>query len=261
MDKKDLSQKIFDDIKKKEIQPKPKWQFTAKNILFAAGLALFLAFGSLAFSIMLFLLINNDWDLRHMVAPGILAFLFSTFPYIWIILFIIFLLISYVIFRKIRGSYRLKISLVFLLGIIAVLVIGSILYKAGLAKSLDLTFRKNVPQYQNIIEHRNNIWLKPEQGILVGKVIEIKKDQQIIIIDPRGNKWKVGISNVSDLEKNIISEGWPIKIVGEIVAAEYFEASRIRNAPKGFYLKKMNIEVPLGNDQYLERNIYQMRII
>ena len=260
MDKKDLSQKIFDDIKEKEIKPKPKWQFTAKNILFAAGLALFLAFGSLAFSVMLFLLINNDWNLRHMVAPGIISFLISTFPYIWIVFFIIFLFVSYIIFRKINGSYRFKISLVIILGIIAVLVIGSILYTAGLAKKLDFTFRKHLPKYQEVIEQRNDIWLKPEKGVLIGKVMQ-GNNGNLYLMDPRGNKWTVDISSISEQEKVLINEGWPIKIIGELSKPGSFKAKNIYKVPKGFYLKKMNIEIPLGNNQYLERNIYQMRII
>lgn len=260
MDKKDLTQKVLSDIKQKNIKPKPKWHFTAKNIIFAGFLALFLAFGSLAFSIMLFLLINNDWDLRHLVAKGLLAFLISTFPYIWIFLFVIFLMLSFIIFRKMRGSYRFKYSLVLFLGVLAILVVGSILHKAGVGKIMDLALRKHIPLYQDVIEKRNNIWLKPEQGVLVGKVTSTKQDT-IIIIDPRGEKWKVDIEKISLDEFKIIKSGFPVKIIGEIEEEGYFKATAIRIAPKGYYLKKMNIQIPLDNNTIFERNIYQMRNI
>ncbi len=261
MDKKDLSSQILEDIREKKIKPRPKWHFTVKNVLFAGFVALLLAFGSIAFSILLFLLINNDWDLRRRVAPGLLAFLFSTFPYIWLILFILFILISYFIFRKIKGGYRFKFSLVIILGAIAVLVAGSILYKAGLAKTLDLAFRRGLPQYQQIIERRNNIWLQPEQGILIGKVIEFKNSDQVVIIDPKENKWIVDISKVTIEEKNIIKEGWPVKIIGEIIKNDNFGARSVRFAPRGFYYKQMNIQILDSSQQKIERNIIEMRII
>jgi hypothetical protein len=260
MEKKDLTQKVLADIKQKNIKPKAKWQFTVKNILFAGFLALFLAFGSFAFSIMLFLLINNDWDLRHLVAKGLLAFLISTFPYIWIILFIIFLVLSFVIFRKMRGSYRFKYSLVLLLGVVAVLVIGSILHRAGVSKIMDLTLRKHIPIYQDIIEKRNKIWLNPEQGVLIGKVLDGEKNY-VYILDPKNRKWKVNIENISEEELIILKSDFPVKIIGTVKKEGLFEAERIRIAPKGFYLQKMNIQIPLGNNTFIERNIYQMRNI
>ena len=261
MDNKDISKQILAQIKEKKIQPRPKWHFAVKNTISAGLVAVLLSFASIAFSIMLFLLINNDWDLRHRVAPGIMLYLFSTFPYIWAILFILFISLFYLIFRKIKGGYRFKYSLIIILGAVFVMAIGSIIYQMGLAKTLDLAFRRGVPQYQRAIEKRNNIWLQPQRGILIGKLVRIESKDKIIIMDPQEQEWTVDISRISEQEKKIIREGWPIKVIGEIVKNEDFCAQSIRIAPRGYYYKKMKIQSPAGEMQIIERNIMQMRII
>ena len=84
--KKDLSQKVLEEIKDKKIEPKAKWQFLLKDsfvwILF--GLSIFV--GALATAAAIFNIKFSDWDIYDRAPGGRFSFVMEVLPYFWVII-------------------------------------------------------------------------------------------------------------------------------------------------------------------------------
>ena len=84
-------QKIIDKIQSENIQPTPKWAFTSGERAKWAAYSLFILIGSISFSIILFAISVNGFDLiqhfRHSNLESILVLL----PILWLGILIFFL--------------------------------------------------------------------------------------------------------------------------------------------------------------------------
>lgn len=266
MPKNSISNQALKEIKEKKIKPKPRWEFTLKNILFGAAFILSIMIGSIATSVMIYMIRNNDWDLRKFVHPSFLGFVFITLPYIWIIFFVIFLAIAYINFRNLKVGYKYRFLFIITASILISIILGTVFYYTGLGRTIEDTFREKLPIYRNIMQQKDKIWLQPEKGILIGKIIDIDKNN-INIIDLRGNKWVVDIKDMPKKFTNKLKNGMPIKILGKKSDENNFKAVAIRIIPGKFYpiLYEMieiesQIEIPIySEDNYFERKYFEMR--
>ena len=87
-----LSQAVLAKIKEEHIKPRPKWQFTFKNVLVWITSAIALVFGGLSSSVVIYMLVNNDWDVYEHITGSLAGFIFVTMPYYWLVFMAIFCL-------------------------------------------------------------------------------------------------------------------------------------------------------------------------
>jgi len=74
--KKSLSGEVLEKIQQEKIKPKPKWEFTLKNIILGAVFSLSVIIGSLISSVLIYMLVNSDWDLHHYIGHSLLKLFF-----------------------------------------------------------------------------------------------------------------------------------------------------------------------------------------
>ena len=86
MTEENIAKKVLEQIKSKGILPKPRWRFLLKDYLIWLFFGLTIIVGSLASSIIIFMVRSNDWDLYNRLH---LPFFLKTLPYFWIIIFFI----------------------------------------------------------------------------------------------------------------------------------------------------------------------------
>jgi len=84
MNKENLKNKILEEIKEKDISPKPRWQFLLKDycIWVLGGISIFI--GGIAFSLIVFVLMNSDWESYRYLSNGFFEHLVKMAPYLWI---------------------------------------------------------------------------------------------------------------------------------------------------------------------------------
>jgi len=223
-----LSDRILREIKEKKVAPKPKMFFLLKNYSVWALFVLSIIVGGIAFLIILFNLINSDWDVYKYLGSGYFQYIFLIMPYFWLVILGLFLFVAYYNYRHTKKGYQYKVYKVFLLSVVLSLVLGAGLFVFGLGEEAEQEAVKFVPHYQTLTGHRMRAWHHPEQGLLAGKIIKLENDHLFDLEDCQGVVWLV---DTSEVEKEHLIKSVPkirVKIIGEKKGETQFKAEEIR---------------------------------
>lgn len=224
MENKNISQIVLERIKEEGIKPISRNVFSVKRVVFWVIVASSFIVGALSFSLTLFALLNNDWDLYNKFG---LSLVIETLPYFWLIALAVFTLLGEFYYRKTLLGHRHRFVMIIGIYLISTSVFGSIFYFVGLGEYIEKSLNEAPPIYRNIILNRHGVWSHPEKGLLSGKIILI--DNQIIhVIDPKGFIWIVDKNNSLIRGRASIQMGERVKIMGDKIDNNYFKAWEIR---------------------------------
>ncbi|PIS42887.1 MAG: hypothetical protein COT24_01245 [Candidatus Kerfeldbacteria bacterium CG08_land_8_20_14_0_20_40_16] len=215
----DASKNILDKIKENKITPKPKWQFRLEQVGIWALAVLSLIIGAKAFAVIIFRLVNNDWEIREHLGRSLLNHALLTLPYLWIIVMVLFILLAYYNARHTKKGYRYSVYGIVIGTVVVSLFLGGILYSTGFGYEIDFLFSENLSGYQKIMPNRGEFWSQPEAGFLSGEVIS-QKGSNLMLRSFDGEIWTVDISNTNIPDFVNINKGSLIRIIGEIVEKE-----------------------------------------
>ncbi len=226
--KEQLKDKIFQEIEKKNIVPKPKWHFLLKDwVLWIVGISALLA-GSVSISSLLFLFINIDGPLAKALFFSGWKQILSFIPFLWIILGGFFLGIAWYNIRHTQRGYRFHI---FVGGILFLfpLVFGTIFYVVGGGHMAEFILGKYVPQYETFMERQQFFWNRPEEGFLAGKIFfDNKGNEEMRICDVEGNEWTILVEErLSDYGEGLFLQGTLVRMTGSIQGEWAFKIESI----------------------------------
>ncbi|MDD3006494.1 MAG: hypothetical protein PHX30_02850 [Candidatus Pacebacteria bacterium] len=226
---KDFSKEILEKIKKEQIKPRSKRYFMLKNSVVWFVFAMSIILGALSFSVILHFWEINDWDAYYRVNDNFLAFIFLTMPYFWLMCFLLFVGVAYLYLKHTREGYRLEFAKVVIWNLVLSFVFGSALYSVGVGRQVENELVKRAPLYNDFRKNQQNVWLRPEQGVIIGKVIEIAENGDFLELnDPRQVVWTVNVSDTEYFQGFVIQKGFSIKVFGEEGGNHYFIAREIR---------------------------------
>lgn len=226
MEPKKYSDQIIEKIDSKDIKPKPKWTFLLKDyVMWGLGI-LSLLIGGLAFSAVIFIMRNNDWDVYMHFNSSLFKYFFLTAPYLWIVLLILFILAAHYNYTHTNKGYKYEIYKI----VIAIILISSILgvffYKVGIGQAIDEGFAKKSQIYQRMLNNRHQRWNQPAKGFLSGQVTKI--NGEIKIQDHNGKIWTITPPDDIDKEKlKRISKNMRLRFLGEKLDDGTFKATEI----------------------------------
>jgi len=227
MENKSIGEKILQDIKDRQIAPKPKWEFAAKNYFFWLIFGAIILIGSLASSAMLFMIFNTDWEYQT-AEGGILEQLMLCLPIFWLVLLAVFVLIAIYDLKKTKKGYRYNLITLISVSVLSSLILGSFVYAIGGGEKLENYFYQKIPFYKKIDNHKGMLLIRPEGGRMAGTVIKIN-DENIIIQDFTGRVWIVPTSTLE------FKPGQRIHFFGKKINEEQFDVkifkSWFRSAP------------------------------
>ncbi|MBN1778928.1 MAG: hypothetical protein JW816_01785 [Candidatus Buchananbacteria bacterium] len=187
--KNNTGQKILDQIKEKNLKPTPRWEFLLKDYLVWGIFVFAIVIGSLATAVIIFVFSRSGWQLSLLDDDTYLTNFLLLMPYFWLLLMIIFVAVAFYNFKHTKTGYRYNAYLVVLTSIVLSLVFGSGIYGLGLGEKFEDIFYQQVPFYRNFVEHRSEMFVRPERGRIAGRVIEITPDY-IKVQDFKGNTWQ-----------------------------------------------------------------------
>lgn len=221
------SKSIIDKIKEKNIKQKPKWHFIIGNVLVWLLFITCVLIGAISFSIILFSVQQLDFDLISHMSHSRLELFLGLLPFFWIIGLIIFLIAAIFAFQKSERGY--KFTWFRLLGFTTALSIltGTLFFISGGSQGLEKAFASKVNYYESIQQKKKKIWMKPEEGFLSGTIEKIVGDT-IHLLDFNNNKWKVNYSNAFIAQRLTLEEGEQIKLVGNMIQENSFNANEVR---------------------------------
>jgi len=225
---KDISREVLETIKKMKITPKPRWEFLLKNYIIWALGVLALVIGSLATAVIIYMTINNDWDLYQFSGNGVFGYLFLSLPYYWLLALSLFILTAYYNIKHTDKGYQYDLRLIIALSVGISVVSGILFYNFGLGKAIDNIFARNISVYRNYIHRNPGLWFSPDRGILTGEITEIEEEQRVILRDLRGKNWDLFFDiGVFKFQPEFLL-GNRVITIGEILSETEFRVKAIR---------------------------------
>ena len=228
MEKENLKNKILNVIEGQNISPKPKWQFLLKNysVWVLGGLSVFV--GGIASSLIIFVLMNGEWESYHYLSDSFFHHIVKIVPYLWIIVLMVFILGADYNFSHTKKGYKYSIPKIVGLSILASIILGLIFYQAGLAYITDYELGERVPGYHRFIEKRQELWSRPSEGLLLGTIISPPVNGIVILEDINGKKWKIETSRLNKIDFIILDEADMVSLVGYKKSKGVFDTCMIR---------------------------------
>ncbi len=222
-----FEQSLLNEIKTKKIIPKPKWHFLLKDyVVWAAGLVSVIV-GGLAFSVIIYLLRYNDWDIYGQVSGNILGFILITLPYFWLILLIIFIFIIFYNVKHTKKGYRYSMPVIIVGSIVVSIILGGLFYGVGLGRAIDDILGERVGFYPKIFNQQIDFWSRPEEGRLTGLIVDRPALDTLTLFDLEQREWEVKIKDIGFGETMEMPIGGAIRIMGKQLSEKVFMAERI----------------------------------
>ncbi|MCD4761532.1 hypothetical protein K8R32_01080 [bacterium] len=230
MDKqiKQIGRKALEIIKQKKISPRSKWQCLLYSRI-AYGLSLiFVVIGGLAFSVVIYMVKNNDWDMYIHLGDSLVEFVIVTLPYFWIALLLLLVYLAFFSSKFTEKAYRYKLVTLLSVGLLLNIGLGIIFYSIGSGRVIDSFLQDRVPVYNYMFINKAKMWTQPEKGLLAGLIISVNEDQ-FVIKDYKDNLWNIELDEDVIIKGRIkIEVGLKINIIGEKQDSSNFLAKEIR---------------------------------
>ncbi|MFA7314494.1 MAG: hypothetical protein WC025_01000 [Candidatus Magasanikbacteria bacterium] len=226
----EIGNKILAVIKEKKLHPTSKFRFLFNSYLWAFFAFLMVIFGSLAVSVIIFYLRNEDWELYSRAGFSGFNFFVMMIPYFWIILSLIFVVLAYYNFHHTKFGYRYRFSVIIISYFVLSVVLGGGAYVFGAGEKIEgLFFNNNLVFYGQMMEKRQEIWNRPEMGFVAGNIIFVDlNNQELQILDPVQKKWFVDISNTGIPRFVKLDFNQRIRIIGQILSENKIKAEIIK---------------------------------
>jgi len=193
-------------------------------VLFLSGF-IFLALASFCLSLIIVLLLENDYSIATYYFDSRLDYFIGTFPYYHLLIFFLLLIISSIFFKFF--NVRKNIFFLFISLLVISLAFSLLIFQNNLAKNSE-KYLENIYFYNFFIKNRTELWQKAEFGLLSGTVSIVKNNDSFTMIDYDSKVWIVYFNN-TEIEKNLkIKNGEKIKIVGKLLDEKSFEAKKIK---------------------------------
>ena len=222
-----LSKSVINKIKREKIKPIPHWQFVILHVLLWSAFLIAIILGAMAFSVIFRLVGGVEWEIVRRIGMGPIHGFFFILPYLWLIVLGIVLYLASKLFEITKRGYRYKHVIVVLISIAISLFIGMVFHFVGVGHSIERNLIQHVGPYAKWSEVRDKVMVAPDKGVLVGRVIDIKPEKELMIIDFMGEKWIVDISKAIAKDNFKPEVGFPVGMIGEKIKEGIFKADRI----------------------------------
>ena len=225
-----LSENILKKIKKSGIKPRPRWQFVLFHALLWSVFVFSILLGGIAFAVIIRFVFGTEWDVAFRILPrGRFSEFLMILPYIWISALTLVLFLSRLIFLHTKNGYRFRPVYVVLVSLFISLLLGIGLYFNDTPARVEEVMRSHIPPYNALQNRRDRIFHKPEDGVVVGRIIEVKSDSLFLLNAMTGETWTVSLqSSALPLKGGVLSPNLMVMVIGDKTGEDTFEAEEIR---------------------------------
>jgi hypothetical protein len=219
----ELTKKTLSKIKKEGIRFIPKWHFLAKEWFMWLTFFISVLVGGVAGSIIIYRVLNNEWELAPYLADSFTGFVLITLPYFWIALLIAFILLADYQFKQTKEGYKYQFVWILALNLVLSLGLGVILYKGNFSEKIEAAFENYLPYYGQLAPPRHRLWMNPDRGLLMGRILEMGSGSALLE-DLDGRNWEVEIGPDFAFENKV---GEIIRLMGERHAENLFKMRKL----------------------------------
>jgi hypothetical protein len=218
--KKDLAFKVLERIDQEHVAPRPRWQYTLRNVAFWCLWVLSILLGAAAVAATIFVIENAGWELSPATHESFPLFVLGSLPYLWLGTLALMLVLGYENFRHTKWGYRTPLVGIMGLSILASFGAGVLLYQVGIGQAVDEGLGNRLPFHHSAMSRQRVVWMSPDRGLLAGEVMSIADDAsrfQLHAYD--GTVWNVSADLLTQGEREILSRFKDVRVVGRFIAS------------------------------------------
>ncbi len=213
-------QNIISFIKEKDIKPVPKWQVRLhKIVIWVLGITVIII-GGFVFSKLISSMYFASWEDWDYITNTLRFFTYSTLPLVWVLLFVAFVILSPMIYRKTENGYKYDQTKLIFFSIFASLILSSVFIK------IDPYLYSRGFLQREFIQREIYTWSNPYAGRISGKV-EIINGDIAFVRDFSGKVWMVDISHLLPKSFEAVEKNKIIKIIGKRENEDNFSACQV----------------------------------
>ncbi len=192
--------KIMNEIKQKKVCPRPCWFYHVKRLSLWLAIILLIIVIGWSLAIDWHLLTSYDWEMARQTNIPLWRHAVMALPYLWLIVAGIGLWLIIALTRKTESGYRWPI--IRALSVIFV-IIGIVGFFGHLFKGDKIAHERMMRSrfYQASVFTNEDLWSRPDWGVLSGTIIEQKPDGYLMVKDYKNNVWRVSADNVLDFDR------------------------------------------------------------
>ncbi|HCT86356.1 MAG: hypothetical protein A2W97_07805 [Bacteroidetes bacterium GWE2_40_63] len=210
------SKEILEELEEENIKQIPRWMFILKNIVFWLLWVVFVIFGgSLTVSSVIFHIQFSGWEYYPVTHSSLGNFLIDAVPYVWIILFIIFLSIGFENIRHTRRGYKYAFSALITLSLLLSVAGGTFLNALGAGRFVEDHLGGHIPFDREPPGLNEGLWNGAEKGLLAGTISWADQGGGRFMLEEFDqSQWLIDATQLSDDDWNLIEQGSEIRVVG-----------------------------------------------
>lgn len=237
-------------IKSKKIKPEPKWIFALKNYFVWFVSALSIVIGSLAFSVIIYMLKNSDWDIYENINGSLFKFVLVTLPYFWIAFLVFFVFIADYNLKHTKSGYKYQVYFFTAVSVGISIFLGLFMHNFGVGRIIDDAFAERIPIYKSTINKmhkRGMMWNRPSEGFLSGVIISVDDEKNIRIRDMHNFVWNIYREDTYAEKEIRLALNTGVRLFGKEIAND----EKVNSEEKSFLAEKI---LPLPNMPWMKRN-------
>jgi|GEM_PF-867412 len=186
----DIDKNIIEKIKSGKITKKPKWIFIIERTGLWVLLVSTTLICSATFGVILFSIVDHDWNMHEIIGKTFFEFLMISMPYFWIILLILLSLLIYIEFKKTKTGYRYMPHIIITAIALLSVILGIFWHFLGVGEVIHEFVSNNIPYYEDFVYNKKDVWSHPEIGLISGRISSIE-DGRFGLVDWNGKMWEV----------------------------------------------------------------------
>ncbi len=249
-----FGQAVLKKIKEKKITPKPRWQLLLKNYVVWGFGIVSLVIGTLAFSVVIYMLKNNDWDIYDEISGSFLQFILMTLPYFWFVFLFIFILVADYNIKHTKKGYRYSLTTIVIGSVVLSIILGGLLHNMGMGQAIDDELSNLAPFYPELINRRMRMWANPDHGLLAGVITSVEARDKFLLNDLHNKIWNINAQGAIIPPFIKIEVNERVNMIGEKINEDDFQAKIIRpmGPGRGFFEYRSPMPRPFDDNEKID---------
>lgn len=229
------SERILEEIEKRNVVPLPRWYFIARSALFWGLAVISVITGAISMATAVYVFLDNDYVTDHanidtlFEQRPLLEIIVQSIPYVWLLALTLFIIVAYYGFRHTRRGYRYPMLRVISGSLLMSMLLCGVMNAFDVGRLIHRYLIENIQSYNRLVNTNEILWVQTAKGLLGGKIVEYPvRDSLVIIRDYKKRLWRVDISRAEVRTGTKLVVGKYLKITGLETRTGEFRAHSVR---------------------------------
>lgn len=208
--------KVMSRIQSETICPRSRTFFKTRECAVWALWAVSVVIGALAVAVTLFVISHRQYGLFEATHENFLTFMIEALPYLWIVMFALMVGVAVYNLRHTKSGYRYPLWQIFGSSMVLSLAGGTVLHIFGMGYAVDHQLGQQMRMYSSQEKMEMSVWQNPEDGRLVGKMVEAPLPPVSIatFADVTGNTWQIDMTELAPYEQDLLLKEDNVRLIG-----------------------------------------------